>query len=274
MEERLLGGTGLRVSALGLGTLTWSRDTDEHEAAEQLRDFVEAGGTLVDTAASYADGAAEQLIGSLLGTVVAREDLVLVSKAGVRRTGEGGVVDASRGALLRSLDESLARLGTDHLDLWLVHWPPNGQATPSTWQAMRELRDEGLVRAIGVSNYSLDQIDELIAVTGEAPAINQIPWSPSDHDPVLVSGLAQREVALEGYSPFKRTDANHPVLTSIAADHGVTVQQVVLLWHLRHRVVVIPKSVHPERIEANFDVRSFTLSDEEVARIDTLATPS
>jgi len=123
MEQRQLGRTGLRVSHLGLGTLTWSRDTEAHDAAEKLRDFADAGGTLVDTSASYADGGAEELLGSLLGTVVPRDELVLCTKAGVRRTPEGGVVDASRGALLDTLDASLRRLGTDHVDLWLVQSP-------------------------------------------------------------------------------------------------------------------------------------------------------
>src|SRR5665647_1345434 len=91
MEERLLGTSGLRVSRLGLGTMTWSRDTDEHEAAEQLRDFVDAGGTLIDTAASYADGSSEELLGSLLSTAVGRDEVLLCTKAGVRRTVRGGV---------------------------------------------------------------------------------------------------------------------------------------------------------------------------------------
>jgi aryl-alcohol dehydrogenase-like predicted oxidoreductase len=153
MEERLLGASGLRVSSLGLGTLTWSRDTDEHEAAEQLRDFVDAGGTLIDTAASYADGAAEELIGSLLGAVVPREDVVLCTKAGVRRTPDGGVVDASRGALLRSLDASLGRLGTDHVDLWLVQTPDPRTPLEETVGALRYALDTGRARYVGLSNH-------------------------------------------------------------------------------------------------------------------------
>jgi aryl-alcohol dehydrogenase-like predicted oxidoreductase len=154
MEERLVGGTGLRVSALGLGTLTWSRDTDEHEAAAQLRAFVDAGGTLLDTAGSYADGDAETLIGSLLGTVVAREDLVLCTKSGVRLTDRGGVVDASRGALLDSLDASLARLGTDHVDLWLVQSPDPRTPLAETVDALRRAVDSGRARYVGLSNHA------------------------------------------------------------------------------------------------------------------------
>jgi len=154
MEQRQLGRTGLRVSHLGLGTLTWSRDTDEHEAREQLRDFVDADGTLIDTSASYADGGAEELIGSLLGHVVAREDVVLVSKAGVRRTRTGGVVDASRGSLLTTLDESLRRLGTDHLDLWLVQSPDPRTPLTETVSALRLAVTSGRTRYVGLSNHA------------------------------------------------------------------------------------------------------------------------
>jgi len=154
MEERLLGGTGLRVSSLALGTLTWSRDTDEEEAASLLHDFVDAGGTLVDTAASYADGAAEALVGNLLGGVVAREDVLLCTKAGIRRTAAGGVVDASRGSLLSTLDASLARLGTDHVDLWLVQSPDPRTPLEESVGALRHALDTGRTRYVGLSNHS------------------------------------------------------------------------------------------------------------------------
>lgn len=154
MEERLVGGTGLRVSALGLGTLTWSRDTDEHEAAEQLRDFLDAGGTLVDTAASYADGAAEELIGDLLRTAVSRDDVVLCTKAGVRHSPGGRVVDASRGALLSSLDGSLQRLGTDHVDLWLVQTPDPRTPLAETVGALELALASGRARYVGLSNHA------------------------------------------------------------------------------------------------------------------------
>lgn len=154
MEERLVGATGLRVSAVGLGTLTWSRDTDEHEAAEQLRDFVDAGGTLLDTAASYADGAAEELIGHLLRTTVPRDDVVLCTKAGVRHGAGGRVVDASRGALLSSLDGSLERLGTDHVDLWLVQTPDPRTPLAETVGALEHALGSGRARYVGLSNHA------------------------------------------------------------------------------------------------------------------------
>jgi len=117
MEQRALGRSGLKVSRLGLGTMTWGADTDEHESADQLKAFLEAGGTLLDTAAGYSDGESERVIGGLLASVVDREEIVLATKAGVsRRTGQR-VVDTSRKAVLDALDGSLQRLGTDRVDL-------------------------------------------------------------------------------------------------------------------------------------------------------------
>ena len=121
MQQRYLGHSGLAVSRLGLGTMSWGRDTDEHEAREQLAAFVAAGGTLIDTAAAYGDGDSERLIGSLLGDVVDRDDLVIATKAGFSvRRGER-ITDTSRGALLRDLEASLRRLNVDHIDLWQLH---------------------------------------------------------------------------------------------------------------------------------------------------------
>ena len=121
MEQRRLGRSGLRVSRLALGTMTWGRDTDEHEAADQMSAFLDAGGTLVDTAAGYGDGESERVVGRLLATKVDREELVIATKAGVlRRSGER-VVDTSRKALLDALDGSLQRMAVDTVDLWQVH---------------------------------------------------------------------------------------------------------------------------------------------------------
>lgn len=156
MEYRQLGRSGLRISSLGLGTMTWGNDTDATSAREQLELFVDKGGTLVDTAASYVGGDSEKLLGQLLTKHISRREVVLVSKAGVRswRTGERSAVsDAGRGTLLDTLDDSLARLGTDHLDLWLVQIPDYYTPMEETASALEMAVRSGRTRYVGVSNY-------------------------------------------------------------------------------------------------------------------------
>jgi 2,5-diketo-D-gluconate reductase A len=136
---------------------------------------------------------------------------------------------------------------------------------------MLALRNEGLARAIGVSNFSIEEIDELTKATADAPEVNQIPWSPILHDESLQRDLDLRDVRLEGYSPFKTSRLDDPVLQEIAASVGVSTAQVVLRWHLQHDIVVIPKSVHRERIRENLDIFSFSLSADAMRRLDGLA---
>lgn len=153
MERRAVGRSGLQVSRMGLGTMTWGRDTDEYEARDQFSLFLEAGGTLFDTADVYASGAAEELLGALVAEVGARDDVVIATKAGGRRTPERRF-DASRRHLLRALEGSLERLGTDFVDLWMVHgWD---EATPieETLSAMAAAQESGKARYVGVSNYA------------------------------------------------------------------------------------------------------------------------
>jgi aryl-alcohol dehydrogenase-like predicted oxidoreductase len=154
MKQRAVGATGLTVSRLGLGTMTWGRDTDEHEARDQLIAFAEAGGTLVDTAAGYGDGASEELVGRLIGDVVARDEIVLATKAGIsRRTGEREAF-ASRGRLLTALDASLRRLGVDHVDLWQVHTWVDGVPVEETLTALDHALTSGRASYVGISNYT------------------------------------------------------------------------------------------------------------------------
>ncbi|MFH9422244.1 aldo/keto reductase [Streptomyces sp. NPDC017529] len=153
MEQRHLGRTGLRVSRLGLGTLTWARDTDEHDAAEQLKAFWEAGGTLVDTADVYADGGAEYLLGRLCEGLVPRRDLVIATKAGSVLDADRRV-DGSRRHLLDALDASLERLGTDYVDLWQLHAFDPHTPLEETLQALDIAVATGRARYVGVSNFS------------------------------------------------------------------------------------------------------------------------
>jgi aryl-alcohol dehydrogenase-like predicted oxidoreductase len=154
MQQRTLGSTGLQVSRLGLGTLTWGRDTDEYEAREMLTSFVAAGGSLLDTAAGYGDGASEELIGSLLGDAVSRDDVVIATKAGISRRRGERETNVSRGRLIAELDASLRRLGVDHVDLWQVHTWVDETPLEETLSALDYAVTTGRASYVGVSNYT------------------------------------------------------------------------------------------------------------------------
>jgi len=246
---------GGAIPVLGLGT--WQAGGGAAERAVSAA--LQLGYRHIDTATMYGN---EGEVGRALATVgIDRDDVFVTTKLPPERVGREK----------QTLTESLAALHVDHLDLWLIHWPPGGGAAPRTWDVFRSARDEGLVRSIGVSNYSIAQIDELIRATGEAPSVNQIPYSPSDHDPELLAAHRERGVVVEGYSPLKRSNLRAPALVDAAAAHDVTPAQVVLRWHVQHEVVVIPKSTAPERIAANLDVFAFELTSEEMSRIDAMS---
>jgi 2,5-diketo-D-gluconate reductase A len=246
---------GGAMPLVGLGT--WQMTGARCQAA--VRAALDVGYRHIDTATMYGN---EREVGrAVRDSGVPREQVFVTTK----------LPPGAAGRERRTLDASLRALGTDHVDLWLVHWPPRGRALLSTWEELLAARDRGLARAVGVSNYRPAQLDELIAATGVAPQVNQIPWAPALYDAALLGEHRRRGVVLEGYSPFKNTDLGHPVLVEIAARHGVTPAQVVVRWHVDHQVVVIPKSATPERIAANLDVFGFSLTEEELARIDGLS---
>src|SRR5689334_11896520 len=154
MQLRAVGATGLTVSRLGLGTMSWGRETDEHEARDQLIAFAEAGGTLVDTAAGYADGDSEVQLGRLIGDVVSRDEIVIATKAGISRRSGVRETYASRGRLLADLDGSLRRLGVDHVDLWQVHTWVDGVPVEETLAALDHAVATGRTTYVGISNYT------------------------------------------------------------------------------------------------------------------------
>lgn len=185
MDERAVGRSGLRISRLGLGTLTWGNGTDPDEAAAILVAFHDAGGTFVDTAVSYSDGEAERILGALVADLVPRSELILASKAGVVRHGEDWTVDASRGALLGQLDQSLRNLRVDHLDLWQVHTVDGAVPAEETLSALDAAVAAGKARYVGVSNYSGWRTAQAAtwqrAVPGRAPLVsNQVRYSLLD----------------------------------------------------------------------------------------------
>jgi diketogulonate reductase-like aldo/keto reductase len=250
---RLPGAVDLPMVGLG----TWQ--ASGRRAYDAVRHALDLGYRHIDTATIYGN---EREVGrGLRDSGVGRDEVFLTTKLPPDRAGRER----------DTLRASLTALGVDRIDLWLIHWPPRGQARPQTWRELLAARAEGLVRAVGVSNYSVTQIDELISATGEAPAVNQVPWSPWDHDATVLAENRARGVVVEGYSPFKRSDLRHPVLATVATAHGVSPAQVVLRWHLQHGIVVIPKSVRPDRLKSNLDLYGFALAADEMHRIDALA---
>ncbi len=192
MEKRPLGRSGLQVSRLGLGTMTWGRDTDEIEAADQLKTFVDAGGTLVDTAAIYGDGDSERVLGGLIGTLINRDEIVLATKAGISATAGGRSVSNSRAALLADLDGSIARLGVDHIDLWQIHRWDESVPLEETLGALDFAVSSGRARYVGVSNFVGWQLAR--AATLQNPLFGKAPIISIQNEYSLLNRGAESEV--------------------------------------------------------------------------------
>jgi len=246
--------SGGRMPLLGFGT--W--EVSDADAPAVVGTAFEAGYRHLDTATGYHNEAG---VGrAVAASGLPRESVFVTTK----------LLPEDAGRERPVIEQSLTRLGLDHVDLWLVHWPPNGSASPEVWQEVVRAQQDGLAAAVGVSNYSLAQIDELTAATGVTPAVNQIRWSPRLYDAALAEGLSERGVVLEGYSPFKAADLDDPTLVRVAETHDATTAQVIVAWHVAHGFVVIPKSSRPERITANAAGVGLQLSPDEVAAVDAL----
>ncbi len=222
MEQRHVGRSGLAVSRLGLGTMTWGSDTDAGDAAAQLTAFVEAGGTLLDTADVYCGGDSERVLGSLIGEIVDRDDLVIATKAVL--TSEGAR-DASRRHLLRALDASLDRLGVDHVDLWQLHAFDAGTPFEETLSALDEAVASGRTRYVGVSNYGAWQLATAAtwqrAWPGRTPIVStQVEYSllRRDVEDDVIPAAAELGVGVLPWSPLGRGVLTGKYRTGIPAD--------------------------------------------------------
>ncbi|MGA1670706.1 MAG: aldo/keto reductase, partial [Candidatus Nanopelagicaceae bacterium] len=192
MLKRRLGTSGLHVSRIALGTMTWGRDTDEHEAANQLRSFLDAGGNLIDSAAIYGDGDSERVIGGFIGTLVSREELIIATKAGISFKDGQRKVDNSRASLLSDLDRSLSRLGVDTVDLWQIHAYDDETRIEETLSALDYAVASGRVRYVGVSNFNGWQSAR--AVTIQNPFLGKVAISSLQNEYSLLNRQVENEV--------------------------------------------------------------------------------
>jgi 2,5-diketo-D-gluconate reductase A len=249
---------GVSIPQLGLGVFK----TPPAQAAAAVGTAIETGYRLIDTAAMYQNEAG---VGEAVrASGVPRHELFITTKLWNDAQGR----DSAR----RAFEQSRKRLGFDYIDLFLIHWPaPARGLFVQTWEVLIELLAQGAVRAIGVSNFRIEDLERVIAETGVVPSVNQIELHPRLTQPQLSAFHREHGIATEAWSPLARGDVlEQPAIAAIAARHGRSTAQVVLRWHLQLGNIVIPKSVTPSRIAENFDVFGFVLSDAEMGSIGGL----
>ena len=230
--------SGAKMPILGFGT--WQLRGSS--AVNPVLRALEVGYRHIDTATVY--GNEEEVGQAVAKSGVRRQEIFLTTKLPPGRAGQER----------ETIGGKPRRTGIRIRHLWLIHWPPGGGVRPDVWERLLELQAEGLSREVGVSNYSISQIDELERATGQLPAVNQIEWRPALFDADALAAHRSRGVQVEGYSPLQTIDLRDPRLVQIADTHGVTPAQVVLRWHIEHRIVAIPRSANTDRIAENADI--------------------
>ncbi|MEU3663891.1 aldo/keto reductase [Streptomyces sp. NPDC032940] len=247
---------GTRLPALGLGT--WPMKDDEAERAVSAA--LETGYRLIDTATNYRN---ETGVGrGVAAGGVPREEIVVTTKLPGRHHGYEET--------LASFEESRARLGLEYVDLYLIHWPlPRVDKYVDSWKAMIKLREDGLVRSVGVSNFTAEHIERLEKETGVLPSVNQIELHPLFPQDELRAFHERKGIRTESWSPLGRGSdvLDDPAVAAVAEAHGVTPAQAVLRWHTQLGAVPIPKSADPGRQRANLDVFGFTLDDAQMRAV-------
>ncbi|MDI9564545.1 MAG: aldo/keto reductase [Bacteroidota bacterium] len=248
---------GLQMPLFGLGVFM-SKEGLEVEGA--VLTALESGYRHIDTAAVYGN---ERGVGKAVnGSGIPRKEIFITSKVWNSDQGYQTTFDA--------FEESIERLDTDYIDLYLIHWP-KGDLSVETWKAMEEIYASGRIRAIGVSNFLVHHLEGLLPHCKVKPMVNQVEFHPYLQQPALQNFCRSQGIQLEAWSPIMRGKVNDiPVLQALAAKYGKTPVQVTLRWELQKQIVTIPKSVHPERILSNIDVFDFELSEEDMLSIDSL----
>jgi len=249
---------GVSIPQLGLGVY---KAPNGEQTENAVKWALEAGYRHIDTAMIYEN---EESVGNALKkSGVPREEIFLTSKLWND--------DIRKGRTRQAFYESLERLRTDYLDLYLIHWPADGYA--QAWAEMETLYAEGKIRAIGVSNFQIHHLKTLEKSAKVSPAINQIESHPYFHNQEVINYCREQNIAVQVYSPLGGADSNilkDDVLRAIALQYGKTPAQIILRWHIQRGVIVFPKSVHHDRIVSNIDVFDFNLTDEDINVINSL----
>jgi 2,5-diketo-D-gluconate reductase A len=250
---------GVRMPQVGYGVF----QVPDDETATAVKTALETGYRSIDTAAVYGN---EKGVGQAIAeSGIARDELFVTTKLWNSAQGYDST--------LKAFDESMTKLGLEQLDLYLIHWPtPARGKFLDTWKAFEKLYTDGRVRAIGVSNFQPAHLERLLDATDVAPAVNQVELHPYLQQRELREFDAKHGIATEAWSPLAKGGSllGDPVVAELAVKHSRTPAQIVLRWHLQLDNVVIPKSVTPSRIEENFDLFGFTLTEEEMESLTPL----
>ena len=248
---------GVMIPRLGLGVYQLPPGQTTQRAVEYA---LKVGYRHIDTARIYNN---ESDVGTALRkSGVKREDAFITTKLW---NSDHGYESA-----LRACDQSLKRLGLKYLDLYLIHWPVP-EIRNESWQALAQLLKDGKCRSIGVSNYTINHLTDLLADTDVVPMVNQVEFSPFLHQKQLLEYCEQNKIQVEAYSPLTQGEKlNHPRVQQIARKHNKTPAQVLIRWSLQHNLVTIPKSVREERIKENSQVFDYNLTTEDIRILDSL----
>jgi methylglyoxal/glyoxal reductase len=248
---------GVKMPAFGLGVYK----VEEGEQLEKtIHTALDLGYRLIDTASFYQN---EEGVGQAIrNSGIPREQLFITTKVWNSEQGYENT--------LKAFDDSMERLGLDYLDLYLVHWPVKGKYL-ETWRALEELYREGRVKAIGVSNFKIHHLKDLLSHAAEKPVINQVELHPLLSQVELRDFCQQNDIKVEAWSPLSRGRfLEEPVLWKIAAQYGKTPAQIILRWHLENKIIPIPKSVTPSRLKENAEIFDFQLNQKELEEINGL----
>lgn len=259
--EQIRLNDGSAIPQIGLGV--WQ--VDPAITAKVVRWGIEAGYRLIDTAEGYQN---EEGVGQAIRSAgVPRSELFITSKL---RNGAH-----QRDAALRAFDGTMSKLGIEQIDLFLIHWPvPSQDRYVEAWKTLIELRQSGRIKSIGVSNFNQDHLERIIGETGVTPTVNQIELHPRFQQRDKREFHDRHNIRIESWSPLGSGRLlSDPTLESIARKHGKSVAQTIVRWHLQEGLIVIPKSIHQDRIAANFDVFDFELEAKDLELIRSMDSP-
>lgn len=256
INSKIKLNNGIEIPRLGLGTY---RITSQKEVNRAIHSAFDCGYRLIDTASAYGN---EREIGNAIKEYpIDREEIFITTKL--------GNTDHGYEAALKAFDESLRKLNCDYIDLYLIHWPVKGRI--ESWKAMEKLLEQGKCKSIGVSNFMISHLEQLLQNTSVIPAVNQIEFNPFMYDTDVYNYCINKNIIVEAYTPITKDKRfSHKVIKQLSKKYEKTPAQIMLRWSLQKDVVVIPKSSNPKRIKENAEIFDFEIEKEDMEKLDFL----